>query len=100
MVPSHSLPRSVRMFRRPRLFGLAAFLSVTGLAMASRVDTPFGSNTGFKDDSTQLVSLDLTLTSNHSYDYMVANLAPGGFFAGCISQCDRTGDGVQGGHTF
>jgi hypothetical protein len=70
------------MFRRPRLFGLAAFLSVTGLAMASRVDTPFGSNTGFKDDSTQLVWLDLTLTSNHSYDYMVANLAPGGFFAG------------------
>ena len=70
------------MFRRPRLFGLAAFLIVGGLAMAGTVDTSFGPGTGFIDDSTHLVWLDLTLTNNHSYNDVVANLAPGGLYDG------------------
>jgi hypothetical protein len=70
------------MFRRPRLFGLAAFLIAGELAMAGTVGTSFGPGTGFRDDSTQLVWLELTLTSNHSYNDVVANLAPGGLYDG------------------
>lgn len=70
------------MFGISRLFVLAAFLSVAGPGMASTVDTSFGHGTGLRDDLTQFVWLDLTLTSNKSYNYVTANLAPGGVYAG------------------
>ncbi len=76
------IDRSIRLSRRHRLFALAALLGVAGLAKASTVSTSFGAGTAFEDDSTGLVWLDLTITSNESYDYVEANLAPGGIYAG------------------
>jgi hypothetical protein len=70
------------LFWRSLLIALVVLLGATQWAIASTVDTPFGPGTALKDDSTNLVWLDLTLTSNKSYDSVIANLALGGIYVG------------------
>jgi len=47
-----------------------------------QVDTPFGPATALEDLSTQIEWLHLTLTNNHSFNDVTANLAPGGIYSG------------------
>jgi len=61
------------------------FVFAGGAAVASSFNvtsTSFGPSTALVDQSTGLIWLDLTITANHSYNDVAANLAPGGVYAG------------------
>lgn len=62
------------------MFGLASVGAVAGTFTLT--STSFGSSTGLVDQSTGLIWLQLTITANHSYNEVAANLAPGGVYAG------------------
>jgi hypothetical protein len=62
----------------------AILLAYGNLAHAGfvQINTSFGNSTALLDTSTNVAWLHLTLTSNLSYDQVVANLGPGGIFDG------------------